>query len=140
MENRLVVAELQEAVAPVVRAHPRRTDAAERQIFLGDMDAAVEPIDATFRRRDALSQVSGLLRLEYPQERAFGRFQADIGGRVHCEGPPSGPKAHLIIVNNAWAARTRKRTPFVLNGSFELFGLDSSSKRAPGRCDAVGGL
>jgi hypothetical protein len=27
-------------------------------------DAAVEPVDATFRRRDALSQVRGLLRVE----------------------------------------------------------------------------
>jgi len=46
----------------------------------------------------------------------------------------------LSLIITLTRLETCKRTPFVLNGSFELFGLDSSSKRAPGRCDAVGGL
>jgi hypothetical protein len=86
-------------------------DNLSRRSWAGDLglvinqqpDAAVEPIDATFRRWDALSQVRGLLRLEDSQERAFGRFQADLGGRVHGSGSSQRLQAHLIIVNNAWS-------------------------------------
>jgi hypothetical protein len=64
-------------------------------------DAAIQPVDATFRCRSPLSQVGGLLRLEDSQKRGLGGFQVEVGGRVHGQVPPSGLQAHLIIVNNA---------------------------------------
>lgn len=75
----------------------------QRLIFPAAATPAIKPVDAAFRRRDALSQVRGLLRVEDPLQRSLGGFQVEVGGRVHGQVPPSGLQAHLIIVNNACA-------------------------------------
>lgn len=47
----------------------------QRLIFPAAATPAIKPVDAAFRRRDALSQVRGLLHLGDPQERVLADFR-----------------------------------------------------------------
>lgn len=73
----------------------------QRLIFPAAATPAIKPVDAAFRRRDALSQVRGPSAPRRSARARFGGFQVEFGATIHGFGLLDGLKSNLIVDNKA---------------------------------------